>query len=288
MFEIKKVGAEIEFSSSEETLLGKFLALYNAKRRFSVNRLYKENEIIYEYRCPVIRAAHYRNFVKFYYMISLLSNADYVEGGSDRAAGSMHTHLEIWKDGEKINSTEQLPDIYIESIINDLGDAMGRFKYPERNAIEDLASWDTDYTLRDMPYDSKSYAITFNTGHNTVEVRANETIPVWYVLFDKYLNGDRMLMLSSYEDNAANKYEAALYRYLRANEREYGLNDFARFIENELPEIPELWYKQIDEFYDYISEANYQCRERGWDFRIYSEDIEAIKSKIIIKKRRLI
>lgn len=210
---VKTIGSEVEFSQREEQKLKRFFMIFNKGEMYSSlltkkrsnDRMYIENETIYEYRSPVISADSYYRFTKYYFFVSYFSDKYHVEGYNDSSAGSFHTHLKFKPEYINLDCIYYLNNItalmpFMARNIDGLG-AMFR----DAVKVEDDYGYSSIEYQNDIEYDSKTYWITYNTGSQCIEVRLNENIPVWYILLD-YLPMNKDIYGIYWEDISINKH----------------------------------------------------------------------------------
>jgi len=191
---IKKIGTEVEFNKNTETELKTFFEILNygllyeklLTRRRSSNRMYIENNVIFEYRSPVISSDSYFRFAKYYFFVSYFSKPFHQYGYHDANSGSMHTHLEIPE--VDISSNEWLSKLNNLLILSPLMSRTTRKRCSFRDAVFGESRYAKITYMSEIYEDSKSYWITYNTGTDCIEIRLNENIPVWYILADKILS----------------------------------------------------------------------------------------------------
>ena len=189
--QITSIGSEIEFSITQERELKSFFFtlnngnLYNIllTRKRARDRFYRETDRIAEYRSPVISADSYYRFAKYYFFISHYSQSYHVRGSYDYRAGSIHTHLKMsGYDEEALNSL-----IVLHPLMGRYSTKTSFVKF--RDSVLEDGGHSEVYWEKELPIDSKSFWITYNTGTSCVEIRLNENIPVWYILVKSVHDG---------------------------------------------------------------------------------------------------
>lgn len=195
---IDKIGAELE-SSPEKCEM-----VEDAGNNIVDDHTW-ENDNIKELQLTPVKAVNFMNFLRRYSVVALADDFEYVEGEDDLRAGSMHTHISF-KDADVtldnsdsyVNDSETAVFDNIElNVYNEVCRAtswanvlapvlFGKAPYTSRDCglFKNESGYCRAQLVRNNKYnkstDSKSYAITRNSAHTTLEFRVNENpIPLW-------------------------------------------------------------------------------------------------------------
>ena len=173
---ISKIGIEIEYNSDDEYDIFESLK----ESGYTYGTLYRENDIICEARTPPLQIEKLPEL--FYVMSNLSFINDHPPGMYDFYSGSFHTHISFKNENFKnLNETKFNRLIVLLPFmcrVKEDNNLIFRTAVPYRAKIDYCESLD---------FDSKDYWLTAKDEHNGIEVRLNETIPLWVVIANTLL-----------------------------------------------------------------------------------------------------